>query len=230
MPLSGVAVAIGRNSFDPPAPVVPVFDIHARELDLHDLNSPASDPPERAAGSGILAFHAKRNHLILNPSTSGAAAVCTAVFFDGYNTTGGLMANSFGPGTTIPIDATRSTSSVEDFTLASSVVTVWASGTYEITVRAGTDTVSSTRLIMRHRLEHSSGGGAFAEVPGSNHWTMCRSSTNGEDSSLCTIVLQDVAPGDQFRIKSSELSTSMIAPIGPSYVANGYGLTFVKLE
>ncbi|MCV0439805.1 MAG: hypothetical protein K5880_14350 [Hydrogenophaga sp.] len=229
MPLSGVAVSIGRNSFDPPAPVVPCFDIHAREFDLYDGED--IDAAFTADGSGIITFDSENNRLLLNPSMSGATPICTAVYFDGYNSSSQNISNSFGPGTVIDIDTQRTVSDATHFTLASDVVTVWAAGTYEITVRAGTDNISGTaRLSIRHWLERSSGGGAFAEVPGSRGWTYARNSTNGEDTSLCTIILQDVAPGDQFRIKSAETSTGMIAPLGPQTEPNGYGLTFEKLE
>lgn len=224
MPLSGVAASIGRNSFDPPAPVVPCFDVHARELDLHDSGSDAS---------GILAFDGEASHLILNPSMSGAAPICTAFFFDAYNSGGLAILNLFnGIGTVVDIDTVR-TEFTDAFDIVGSPgeVHVWTSGTYEITYRAtGSDNAGTNRHNVRAWLEHSSAGGSFVEVPGSRAYTYMQTTTADLVTIMCTVIVENVAPGDQFRLKMAETSTGVTSPFGPRYATEGCSLTLEKLE
>ena len=222
MPLSGVAVSIGRNTFDPPAPVVPVFDIHARELDLHDSGDSAS---------GIMAYDGEREHLILNPSMSGAAPICTAVFFDAYNSAAGNVTNLFGGiGTVVDIDTVRSEFSDVFSIVGNDTIHVWTSGTYEITHRATCRSTAAGRFTYRIWLEHSSAGGSFVEVPGSRSYAYGQTTSADNTTVMCTVIVENVAPGDQFRLKMASTSTSMISPLGPGYLANSCGLTLEKLE
>lgn len=229
MPLSGVAVAIGRNTFDPPSPMVPVFDIHARELDLYGKTLTDDDPPTVTSVSGILAFDGIRNRLIFNPSNSGAAAVCTAVYIDTYNTVSGILGNLIIP-VVLPLEL-RTSSSPEDFTLDGlGDIIVWASGTYEITYRFSVDSrVGNARFSGRHWLEHSSAAGSFAEVPGSRSFTFMRNNSTGRDTTLCTVILEGVSAGDKFRVMGGTEDSSDPPPFGPAIEPDGGGLTLIKV-
>jgi hypothetical protein len=196
-----------------------VFDIHARELDLYD------------SGSGIVSYDGTKRHAILNPSNSGAAAICTATVFDAYNVSVTLaITGVVNSGTTVRIDGIHYNTEPY-FTLEGSpnfAVSIWASGTYEITTRCSCNqNVATTRTTIRCWLERSAGGGAFAEIPGSRHWLYCRNTTNGYDTSLCTIILEDLAPGDKFRLQMGQDGTVNLGVVAP---ANSCGLTFEKLE
>lgn len=216
IPLSGIAVSIGRNTYDPPAPVVPVYDIHTREIDLYD------------SGSGIIRYH---NRITFNPSNSGMTTIVTAVCTSAYNSANQALGSLFTDGTVIEIDTYHVNS--EDYFAddGGGVFTVFTSGIYEITARSScTYSVGTTRFTIRCWLERSSNGGAFAEMPGSRHWLYCRNDTNGEDTSLCTIILDNVAPGDRFRLKMSQEDNSDPPFAGPQSQAGGCGLVFEKLR
>jgi hypothetical protein len=217
MPQSGVAIAIGRNSFDPPAPVVPCFDVHNRSSILHDDSA-----------SGIFSFHAANNHLILNPSTSGAAAVCTAVYVDVYSTTSEGIQDLTSP-RIITIGATRAVSNSLDFQVNSNTIDIFAPGTYEITYRYSIDQTSTTRRSVRGWLEIDDGSG-FSEIAGSRHWTYSRISTGGEDSSEMTLILSNITAGSAIRMLVAVNSSSGAGVIGLSTISGGSSLTLLKVE
>ena len=220
MSLSGEVVAIGRNSFDPSAPVVPCFDVHARELDLHD---------HTGSTSGIVTYDGQREHLISNPSTSGAVPVCTAFFLDAYNSSGDNITNLFSPaGTTIEIDTIRS-KLADAFHVDAGEIHVWTSGTYHIAGKATTRNSSGRRFAIRVWLEHKSANGSFVEVPGSRGYIYTQSMASEATTVLCTVILE-TAPGDVFRLVAAETSTGAWVPVGPGYSASGCSLTLEKMK
>lgn len=216
MPLSGVAVAIGRNSFDPPAPVVPVYDIHTRLLVFYDSGSPAH--------SGIMSYHSQRGVLNFQPSNSGAQAIVTAVYFDAY---------IFIPSTTITatpstiqIDTVRANSHPEIFAFASSELQINMSGIYSLEFRASADNdLTTTRSSARWWLERQAPGGSFAEIPGSRAFSYHRINTNGFDTANGKIIQEAVAVGDKFRLRGDILAGAASLAVAGS----GCSLTVRKL-
>lgn len=219
MPQSGVDISIGRNTFDPPAPTVPVSDANARTLVLYDSGI--------MVGSGIVSFKSSNKHLLFKPAFSGVAPICTAVFIDAYNTSTSLGTTTTP--TTVGVETTRAISSDKDFTIVSNEIIIWGSGTYEITLKLSTNqTVGNTRYSATGFLEHSSANGSFVEVPGSKVYTYVRQATNGEDTSLVTIILPNIAPGDLIRGRAHLLSTAAV--VSQRTISGGCGITIMKLE
>ena len=197
MPLSGVAVAIGRNSFDPPAPTVPVFDIHARSLVFHD-SGPGSRP------SGILYYRSSggRQRLELIPAGSGARAIVTAVYIDVYDDTGG---NSIGTRlTTVAFDTTRTNSHEDIFVFddANDQIHINHRGVYVFEYRVTMDNATTVRTTSETRLERRAPGGAYAQVAGTLTFGYHRTTTDGEGSVAAKIILNNVVAGDTFRVRS----------------------------
>jgi hypothetical protein len=91
---------MGRNSFDPPAPVVPFFDIHQRSAVFHDSGSPAF--------SGVVQYNAAadKKHLQLIPSNSGTQPIQPAVFIDTYTTSSATITALNSP-RTLPLNVTK---------------------------------------------------------------------------------------------------------------------------
>lgn len=213
MPLSGINVSIGRNSYDPPAPVVPINDIHTRSLVFHDLSQ-----------SGILTYNAQRGILNFEPSNSGAQSVVTAVYFDAYDGTGST--NISTTNTTVVINTIRNRSHPEIFSLASNELQINMSGIYNICYRCSADNPSTTtRSSISWWLERQAPGGSFAEIPGSRSYSYHRISTNGEDTATCTIIQEAVAVGDKFRIRGVILGGAANLPL----LQNGSSITVRKL-
>lgn len=217
MPLSGIAVAIGRNSFDPPAPVVPVFDIHLRTLVFHDSGTPVH--------SGIMTYDALRGVLNFQPSNSGAQAVVTAVYFDAYDGVGGSGITTAA--TTLPIATTRLNSHPEVFVLNTldSELQINMSGIYSFEYRASADNATTTRSSIEWWLERKAPGGLFAAVPGSNSYSYHRTTANGEDTANARMILAAIAVGDKFRVRGIILGGATTLPT----VINGSSLTVRKL-
>jgi hypothetical protein len=218
MPQSGVAVAIGRNSFDPPAPVVPVFDIHARSMVMHDSGT---------SGSGILYYNARNTEfggrLELIPSNSGTQPIVTAILFDAYDVTGGTTVTSSA--TALTIDTERINTHPGVFVMSSNQVQINQSGVYSFEYRASFDNnASATRTSARANIEKQPAGGAFASVPGCTSYTYNRITANGEDTANAKVILP-VNLGDTFRI------SAQIIGGGPDViqVASGTSLTIRKL-
>lgn len=215
MPLSGVEVSIGRNSFDPPAPTVPVFDINARLYVLHDSGT--------EAGSGIIQFHALNNHLIVNPSNSGAQPIVTAVLFNAYDAAGGNSVSSTL--TTLNVDTERVNTHPDIFVLAADEVQINASGTYVFEYNASYDVSVATRTSARTLMEREAPGGAFTAIPGTLSFGYHRQTTNGEDTHSAKFILDDVSAGDKFRIGGIILAGAAAI----TQIADGTSLTIRKL-
>lgn len=219
MPLSGIPVSIGRNTFDPPAPVVPVFDIHARSLILHDSAGIGS--------SGIVQYFghpASGQRLQLIPSNSGMQPIVTAVLFDAYDGTGGNSITTSA--TVVSLDTVRLNTHPAIFTLAGNVVQINASGTYIFEYRISTDaTDASARTSAQYTLARQPPGGSFSEVAGARSFTYNRLSANGEDTANAKIILNDVRRGERF-----ELLGQVIAGTNPvTQLQHGTSLTIRKL-
>ena len=217
MPLSGVAVSIGRNTFDPPAPVVPVFDIHARSLVLHDSGSDAS---------GILTYNAQADNqggrLELIPSMSGAQPIVTAVLFDAYEAAGGTTVTTSL--TTIGLDTQRINSHTAIFVLSADTVQINQAGTYIFEFRASFDSTTTTRTNARTELQRQIAGGSFAAITGAGAFSYHRTTANGQGTACCKVILE-VDLGDTFRLQSIVLAGSNVTQL-----ANATSLTIRKLK
>lgn len=197
MPLSGVAVAIGRNSFDPPAPVVPVFDIHARSLVFHDSGS---DVPS----SGILQYNGQQSteggRLELIPSMSGAQPIVTAVLFDAYEAAGGLSVTTTI--TPLSLDTERVNTHPLVYVLAGDELQINNAGTYVFEYTASYDIASTTRTSSQTVLRRQApGAGAFSTVTASLTWGYHRTTAAGEGSCSAKVILDDVVAGELFRLE-----------------------------
>ncbi|MCV0439804.1 MAG: hypothetical protein K5880_14345 [Hydrogenophaga sp.] len=219
MPLSGVAVSIGRNTFDPPAPVVPVVDIHARQLDLHDSALDAS---------GILSYNARQTtqggRLELIPSMSGAQPIVTAILFEAYDTTGGnTITTTIG---TVALDTERTNTHPDIFVFdnTNDEVQINQAGTYAIEYRVGLDVSSGTRTSSRAQLERQAAGGAFAEVAGARSFGYHRTTSQGEDTLMCKVIM-DIDRGDTVRIRGIVLAGANLTQL-----ADSTGITIRKLS
>lgn len=190
IPESGVDVAVGRNSLDPPSPVVPLLDVHLRREEFHDVDA-----------SGIVSFHAEKNRLELIPSNSGAQPIVTAVLFDAYNSTGGTSVTSSS--TELTIDTERINTHPDIYSLDSDQVTIHMSGVYEIEYRAtlNNDT-GSTRTTSRAQLDRQDPGGSFTEVTASRSFGYNRNNTTGRDSLNAKVILENIAPDTKFRVSA----------------------------
>ena len=218
IPVSGVDVAIGRNSFDPPSPVVPVLDIHQRQAVLHDTGDPAH--------SGVVTFNSDQNRLELIPSNSGAQPIVTAVMWDGYDATGGLTVSTSN--VTVPIDTERVNTHPDIFVfdgIAANNVQINASGTYEfeysVSIDASTTTRSTCRIFLRRSVD---GGVAFSEVVGGRCFTYNRTSAAGEDTGSAKVIVEDVQAGYVFGLRAIRIAGGDCVTI-----ANGSRLTIKKL-
>lgn len=218
MPLSGVAVSIGRNSFDPPAPVVPVFDIHSRSLVLHDSGSDAS---------GILSYNAQTTtdggRLELIPSMSGAQSLVTAVLFDAYEAAGGTTVTASL--TTIGLDTERVNTHPDVYVLSSDTIQIHQAGTYIFEFRASFDATTTTRTNARTELQREpAAGGGFTAVTAGTAFSYHRTTGNGEGTACCKMILE-VDVSETFRLQSIVLAGSNVTQL-----ADATSLTIRKLE
>lgn len=218
MPSSGVTVSIGRNTFDPPAPAVPIFSAHSKQLILHDSGT--------KTGSGILTYNSNNNRLELIASNSGAYGLVPAIFWDGYDNTGGLSLS--GSPTTIGLTQ-RASSHSNIFVLANNIVQINMAGAYEITFRGSADqTSSATRITMRYFVEEAAAGNLFSEVPGTRAWSYNRNNTDGEGTAGGTFIRGGVNVGHRFRLAAQQ-ETSPVQT-GVVTLSEGSALTIRRLQ
>lgn len=215
MPLSGVAVSIGRNTYDPPAPVVPVFDIHARTLVLHD-----------SASSGILYYHDQGaefgGRVELIASNSGAQSIVTAIMFDAYDATGGTTVTTSA--TTLNIDTVNINTHPAIFSLSGDVLHISQSGTYSFEYAVSLDNATATRTSSQANLQLQPPGGAFADIGGSYSYGYHRQAANGEDTLNCKIIYEVLAESNV------RLSSLVLAGSNLTQVADSSRLTVRKLK
>ena len=215
MPLSGVAVAIGRNAFDPPAPVVPVYDIHCRSIVAHDSGAPAQ--------SGIISFNSKENRVELIPSQSGAQPFITHVAIEVLDSAGGNTIAETA--TTITFDTTRVNTHPDVFAFdnVNDAIQINMSGVYEFEYRTSLANGTATIQTYLSFAERQAPGGAFAEIPGTRAWDLLRNSTtvSHEATTNCRFMMDAIGVGDKFRIRAL---TSVAVAGDPIQLANGSNL------
>lgn len=220
MPLSGLAVAIGRNAFDPPAPVVPVFDIHNRTSVLHD----SGDTPD---ASGILYYHdqgdAYGGRLELIPSNSGAQPVVTAILFNAIDDAG---TNTIGTSlTTVDLPTEKINTHPDIFKLVSDEVHIQQSGTYAVQYNAAYTHTTTTRTSSRTQIEVISPGGSWVEVDGTRGYAYHRTNGDAEDTSSGFAII-DVSQHGRVRLRAIiEGGTTSITQL-----IDGIALTIRKLK
>jgi hypothetical protein len=223
IPESGVSAAVGRNTLDFPSPVVPLLDVHLRRAELHDDNM-----------SGIVSYNADKEHLQLIPSNSGAQPITTAVYIDVFSNDSIDFGNldSGGAATRVPLDLIRSRSSEEHFLLdaANDNVRIWASGSYEVTLRTSSDNtdVGTTRRTHRHWLERAENTGGWTEIDGSRAFSFHRQASNGENTQYSTVILTDIGQGHRIRARIATNVTGGI-PLNQSTIPSGCSLTIRRL-
>lgn len=215
IPQSGVDVAVGRNSVDPPSPVVPLLDVHLRQNVFHDTGVDSN--------SGVVFYNALNRRLELIPSNSGAQPIVTAVLWDGYDSVGGNTISFVT--TVVDINTERVNTHPEIFNFASDQVTIWTSGVYEFEYRVSVDATTTNRGSCRFNLARSAiGGGLFTEVAGSRSYTYNRTSAAGEDTANAKLILNDVEVGDVFEVRGIRIAGTDCVQI-----ANASSLTIRKL-
>ena len=194
MPQSGVVVSIGRNTFDPPAPVVPVNDIHHRASILYDSGLPAH--------SGIINYNSAKGRLELIPSNSGAQPIVTAVLFEAYDSVGTNAIDSSI--ITVLFDTVRINTHNDVYVSNNSELQINMSGVYEFSYRVSAIQVTGTFTNILVFLERQAPGGAFAEIPGSRTIILLRSNaTIAHRGSACAnILLSSIGVGDKFRVRA----------------------------
>lgn len=227
MPLSGIAVSMGRNTFDPLAPAVPYYDIHNRTSVLHDSGN---------STSGIVSYiseHLNKYHARVIPNSGFLdMPITTAVYFYLYHAPGGdaIDGNIFSP---VSIDMTiGNISDPEYFALSTNTKNIifWYPGTYLVNMRASTNTTDGSRATVRHWLEKQpAAGGGYSEVGGTRIYTYVRSTIAGEDTGSCTVILEDIDPGDRIRIRSAQ-DTTGLSVLGVQTAPDGYGLMIERME
>lgn len=225
MPLSGIAVAIGRNSFDPPAPTVPVYDIHHRTSILYDSALAFHN-------SGIFSYNAIQNVFQLNPGNSGAQNITTAVCFEVYDGVGG--SGIIAANTTIGFDVTRLNTHPTIFNYLRSngehTLQINASGLYEFHYRLGVDNAVTTFNNIDTWVERQAPGGVFAEIPGTRTVLLVRNSATVSDngSAAACFLLNAIGVGDKFRVRGL-LETAVAAGSEPVQLANYSNFVVRKL-
>lgn len=227
IPQSGIDVAVGRNSVDFPSPVVPLLDVHLRQGEFHD---DAGDP-DGVKPSGALSYNSELEYLQLIPGQSGTQPITTAVYIDVYNTASANVGNLTTP-TTMPLNEIRSRSHEDVFSFddAGDFIVIWTSGTYEVTLRSGTDnTNAATRFVIRSWIEQSSLGGAFVEVDGSRVFSYHRIAAAGEGTGYVTVILEDVPPGTKVRGRVASNTTGILVS-GPRSILGANSLTIRRLS
>ena len=219
MPLSGVAVSIGRNSFDPPAPVVPVFDIHARSMELHDSGA--------NAGSGIIQYNGALHHLQVNPGGSGVQPVVTAVLFEAYDNAGGNSINAAVSVIAIATTRINTHSNVFSFNSGAGELTLNMPGTYEVTYRTSFDINVNTRSSTQSRFQFkTTAGGTFANIGGTFAYAYHRQTSNGEGTTTATAILA-VKEGYVIRVVANVISGAGVGQV--QQIIHGNNLVVRKL-
>lgn len=224
IPLSGLAVSLGRNSFDPPSPTVPFYDIHHRTGVLYDSGL--------ANGSGVIYYNATKNRLELIPSNSGARAIITAVLFEAYAT----VSNSgiFATETTVAFDTVRVNTHPEIFNYLTSngqhALQINASGLYQFDFSVTLDNRAITFQGAECWVERQSPGGLFAQIPGASSFSFMRNNGSTADKGSChaSFLLDAVGAGDKFRIRSIT-DASVAAGSEPIQYPNGCNFLVRKL-
>jgi hypothetical protein len=219
MPLSGLLVSIGRNTFDPPAPVVPVNDIHHRSSILYDSGLPAQ--------SGIITFNSARGRLELIPSNSGAQPIVTAVLFEAYDSLG---TSAIGSVTTITFDTTRLNTHSNIYNSVNSELQINMSGIYEFSYRVGAIQRTGTFTNILIFLERQAPGGAFAEIPGSRTALLLRNNATvaHRGSANANLILSAIGVGDKFRVRGVA-DNIFLAGTEPLQLADTCSFTVRKL-
>jgi len=190
IPESGVAISMGRNTYDSLAPTVPLHDIHSRSFELHD-----------SGNSGVATYHAEQNRLEFNPSNSGAQPVTTNVTIDVYGNAGlGLSVGTFSP--LAASFTTRYNSSPAVFSvLSSGIIQINMSGVYDFRHDVSMeDTLpvgrySSTTRWARQRV----GETGFTVINGTRADMTTRGATTSDRDSASVRFIQDnVQAGDLY--------------------------------
>lgn len=220
IPLSGVLVSIGRNTFDPPAPTVPVNDIHYRSCILYDSGLPSQ--------SGILTFNSAKNRLELIVANSGAQSIVTGLAFEAYDVTGGTSLGAAK--TTNTFDIIRYNADSGVYAFAASVLQINMSGTYQFEWRVTTQqttTPSPAFTSIGTWLEQQAPGGSFVEVSGTRSYVPLRNNaaTGNQGGSNGFAIIPDIGVGHSFRIRSE----STVAALTILQLANGSALRVLRL-
>jgi len=192
MPESGVAVAIGRNSFDPPAPTVPVHDIHHRSTILHDSAGPES---------GVVQYDGYKNHMQLIGSNSGAAPVVTNIVYYAHDTAGGSGVGTTAGLVAFPVTVTSMPEGYFYNEIMNGEVILWTSGTYDVdvdvTYEPDTGTRTTSRLVASYK---EPGDTAYTTIAGASAYGYHRNTANGEDTIPMSFIMPYVKPGTRLRI------------------------------
>jgi len=231
MPESGVAVAIGRNSYDPPAPVVPVHDVHARSLVMYDSGSPEH--------SGIISFYSDLidkwwpTNLRVIPGGSGMQPIVPGAVVSAYSSSNA----DWAVGTYNPMPSlTEETNVVADaYTVigGSGMIIVNHGGVYDVAWRftmRNTDPTSVARRSIYSWLQTISpidSQTGFVEVTGSRTWMYLRS-TGFYDTCESRCIVECLA-GD---VLQAVIGGAGDRPVTnpPTIIADGTSITVEKLE
>lgn len=221
MPLSGVIISMGRNSFDPPASVVPFYDIH-NKLSSINVNT----------ASGDLFYNSDLRQFNFIPDNSGSQSIVLGSIIDVYRIDVDEPISD-GTYTDVTFDTVRINTDPSNYELKSSgIIQVHSSGTYDVTYRISCEngSVSSARVSLRSWLQKLSpiaNQTGFSEITGTSAWFYLHNQSNGDDTKLvkCIIKLQA-----EDMIQSVVQGWSGVAVDNVTVVANGCGLTMEKLE
>jgi len=221
MPLSGITISMGRNSFDPPAPVVPFYDIH-NKLSSINVNT----------ASGDLFYNSDLRQFDLIPNNSGSQSIVLGSIIDVYRMDVDEPISN-GTYTDVTFDTVRINTDPSNYELKSSgIIQVHSSGTYDVTYRISCENASTTtlRVSLRSWLQKLSpiaNETGFSEITGTSAWFYLHNATSGDDTKLvkCIIKLQA-----EDMIQSVVQGWSGVAVDNVTVVADGCGLTIEKLE
>ena len=222
MPLSGVSVSIGRNTFDPPAPVVPVTDIHHRSTVVH------------AGTSGILSYDSLQRRWGVIPNNSGLQNIVPGDVLDVYRD---AVDDGIGAGTFMAIgfNATRTNTNPALYELlaVSGIVQVHASGIYDIEYRvsgqnSATTPARVTKRFWLQKLSPRNNETGFATVPGTFSYVYMHNAVLGDNTGVarCIIALE---AEDMIMVVVNASGGALSVP-GISIVSSGCGLTIERLE
>lgn len=218
IPLSGLLISIGRNTYDGAAPSVPVNDIHQRSAVFYDSGT--------LIGSGILQYNASRRNLQLIASNSGARQIMTAVLFEVYDTplvagTSVTTAKTLNTFTDVRVNTHPTV-----YAFAGNTVQINMSGTYQMDWRVTLQNATTTLSPFSTWLEQQAPGGSFVEVSGTRSYNLLRNAaTNSQASNDGSIFVPDVGPGHIFRIRSE----CIIAGVTANQVKDGSNFKIMRL-
>lgn len=231
MPLSGIDVSIGRNNFDPPAPVVPVFDAHHRSMVIHTVDT--SSEPNAEGNSGVISYHSLLRRLGLIPSNSGVQTIVPGDVIDVYRDAAN---SSIGNGTftAVAYNTTRTNTNPKLYELksVSGIVQVHASGIYDIQYRASAENSSSSVRITKRfwiqKLSPRNNETGFVEIPGTRGYVYLHNAIPGDSTAIarCIIPLQ----AEDMIMVVVNASGGAVSLIGLTIVSSGCGLTIERLE